>query len=478
MNVARLLFPAIRWQAATGFAGAGALISDALKLGVGGFIIFGGTADAVLALTRDLQSRSRHPLLIAADLERGAGQQFAGATPLPPLAALGYLDNTDITRYAGALTAREARALGVNWIFAPVADLDLEPANPIVGTRSFGANAGAAAEHVAAWIRGCQDTGALACAKHFPGHGRTTSDSHAELPCVSASAAELETDLVPFRAAIDARVSSMMTAHVAYPALDASGAPATLSHAILTQLGRQRFGFDGLFVTDALNMAGVLADTRDEGVAAVRALAAGCDAILHPEDMHRVAGAIADAIGSTLPQDRVSDALARIERAASRAGRPATNPALGRSEDHEWALDIALRTIHTVRGNPLLPTGPVSVITIDDDVGGPFPPPARDSFLATLRELGVDAHRADPDVGVDSAIIAVYSDIRAWKGRPGLSNRAIENIARVIRPDSVVILFGHPRLADRRLPGDHVVAAWGGEELMQNAAARWLVRHV
>jgi len=475
MNLGRLLFPAIRWDAATGFAHARGLLDDALDIGVGGFILFGGNAEAVRDLTRELQARSAHPLLIAADLERGAGQQFTGATPLPPLAAIGALADLEVTRRAGELTAREARALGVNWIYAPVADVDLELRNPIVGTRSFGSDPDTVARHVAAWIRGCHEGGALACAKHFPGHGRTTADSHAELPRVDASASELDADLAPFRAAIDARVDSMMTAHVAYPALDESGAPATLSHDILTRLGREKLGFDGLFVTDALNMAGVLEGARDESAAAVRAIAAGCDALLHPEDIIGVLRAIERAIGAQIPADRVQEALRRIDAAATRVREVPAAAEYGCTGDLAWATQIAIESVRVVRGAPHLPTGSLQVFTVDDDVGGPFPPPARNRFVEALRDAGIDARETDEPDAAEPLVIAVYSDIRAWKGRPGLSSRAVDVVSRIITTDAVVMLFGHPRLA-ADLPGDHVAAAWGGEWLMQDAAARWLVQ--
>ena len=222
---------------------------------MGGYIIFGGPAGAVRELTMELRESSAHPLLIGADLERGAGQQFRGATALPPPAVLGRLDDLEISRRAGELTAREALAMGVNWVYAPVADLDLEPENPIVGSRAFGSDPELAGRHVRAWVEGCQSTGALACAKHFPGHGRTTHDSHLHLPRVEATAEEMEQDLEPFRAAIEAGVDSIMSAHVAYPSLDPDGAPATLSREILSGLLRERLGFDGIVEnsTDAVS---------------------------------------------------------------------------------------------------------------------------------------------------------------------------------------------------------------------------------
>ena len=296
-ETAALLLPAIRWDATHGFDHLRPEIDRALELGVGGFIFFGGPAEAVRDLARELHRRSRVPLLVSADLERGAGQQFDGLTGLPPLAAIASLGDVDAVRRAAALTTREARRLGINWDHAPVCDLDVEPDNPIVGTRSLGGEPETVATLAAEWIDACQSQGVLASAKHFPGHGRTRGDSHMELPVVTASAELLHAaDLVPFRAAIDAGVASIMSAHVAFPALDPSGRPATLSHAILTGLLRDRLGFDGLIVTDALIMEGVRSDGEPEAV--VRALEAGCDLLLYPQDLEGVAAAVAAAVAS------------------------------------------------------------------------------------------------------------------------------------------------------------------------------------
>ncbi|HSU92568.1 MAG TPA: glycoside hydrolase family 3 N-terminal domain-containing protein, partial [Gemmatimonadaceae bacterium] len=184
---AALLLPAIRWDVNHGFGAEQASIDKALALGVGGFILFGGDQERVRALTKELRQKSRVPLLIAADLERGAGQQFSGATGLPPLAAIASLDDADAVRRAARLTAREARTLGLNWDLAPVCDLDVVAENPIVGTRSLGSDSRKVAMLAQAWVQACQAEGVLACAKHFPGHGRTLTDSHAGMPVVNAS---------------------------------------------------------------------------------------------------------------------------------------------------------------------------------------------------------------------------------------------------------------------------------------------------
>lgn len=441
----------------------------ALETGVGGFIIFGGEAAAVRELTDELHARSPHPLLIASDLERGAGQQFRGATPLPPAAALGALDEPDTVRRAAEITAREGRALGVNWIYAPVADIDLEPENPIIGTRAFGTDPEHVARMVAAWIRGCAEGGALSCAKHFPGHGRTLGDSHIERPSVAHGRTDLDVDLLPFREAVRAGVDSMMTAHVSYPALDPSGAPATLSHPILGDLLRGEMGFAGMAVTDALIMEGFVEDL-DEGAAAVIAIAAGCDVLLYPQDTPAVVSALEAALGEgRLPTTRVQEALARIAAAIGRISGPSAGE-WGREEDRRWSLRTAVRALQIARGTPRLPGGAVRIEEVEDDLGGPYPPYPRTAFPAALRAAGVELR----DDG--APLVAIYSDIRAWKGRPGLSTAARERVATILdrHPDAPVVLFSHPRLAAEIPSARALLVGWGGEALMQEAAAAWL----
>jgi beta-glucosidase-like glycosyl hydrolase len=474
MDTGRLLFPALRWHPQTGFDHEAEAIDTALRIGVGGFCFFGGEAEAVRALIAHLRERSPHPLLIASDLERGAGQQFHGATQLPPLAAIGALDELDTTHRAAALTAREALALGVNWVYAPDADVDLEPENPIIGSRAFGTDPGHVSRHVVAWIEGCHSMGVLCCAKHFPGHGRTTEDSHAGLPQVSATRHELErSDLAPFRAAVSAGVDSVMTAHVAFTALDPSGAPATLSAPIVTRLLRDEWGFDGLIVTDALIMEGVLKGGTGEAGASAAAIAAGCDALLYPVKLAEVAAGVDSEIGRSIPESRVRASLDRIERAAARAAT--THPAsVGLPADVQWAIELGARACVVIHGHPVCPAN-VELLTIDDDLGGPYPPPPRTAFARALHDKGVSVQEVAAAGGARPLLLAVYSDIRAWKGRPGLSQNALSAIARALdaKPDATIVLFGHPRLA-QALPQANLLAAWGGETVMQRAAAAWL----
>ncbi len=480
-EVAQLMLPAIRWDKDHGYESLRPAIDEALELGVGGFILFGGERDAVRDLIADIRARSRIPLLIGADLERGAGQQFAGAIGLPPLAAIASLGDEEALRGAAALSAREARTLGINWIYQPVCDLDIEPENPIVGTRSLGSDPRAVAAAAIAWIDACQSCGVLACAKHFPGHGRTTTDSHAGLPVVHASAEELAaTDLVPFEAAVEAGVAAVMTAHVAFPALDPSGTPATLSRTILEEVLRGDLGFPGLVVTDALIMEGVLGG--GEATAVVKALGAGCDILLYPTNLKACIDAIDRALeNGELNRDEIDLSIERRKHWTDWANAE-RRPSKVTEDDVLWARQLAERVIHRVRGEPFTISEVVEVIVVDDDLGGPYPAPSRQPFLDELNAEGIQAEKRDAPSGNTNSgvIVALFGDIRSWKGRPGYSAAAIDAVRGAItssrekNQDVVVVQFSHPRLA-ASIPGDApVLCAWGGEQVMQRAAARVL----
>lgn len=482
-DIAELFYPAIRWDSTHGYEAEREGIEKALELGVGGFILFGGPSEQVAALTEDLHSKSRVALLIGADLERGAGQQFAGQTALPPLAAIASLEDLQAVRRAAALTAREARELGINWIYAPDCDLDVEPDNPIIGTRSFGSNPDGVGELAAAWIDACQAEGALACAKHFPGHGRTTVDSHKELPRVDSPADLLrQTDLVPFRRAIERGVASVMSAHVAFPAFDPSGAPATLSHAILTDLLRKELEFTGLVVTDALIMEGVLGG--GESTAVVRALQAGCDCLLYPANVVESERAVQQAIeDKQLDGERIHQSIERRRRWARWAAlsRDTARPA---RDDSGWAAKVAEEVVHTVGGKLARLPQPWNLVIVDDDVGGPYPAPSREPFVSALRTGGIDLSTGDEirteDAG--STVIAVFADIRAWKGRPGFSTSAREAVRQAVSQaktkERLIVLFSHPRLAAQLNVDVPILCAWGGEAVMQRAAARVMLREL
>ena len=303
----------------------------------------------------------------------------------------------------------------------------------------------------------------------FPGHGRTVGDSHIQATAVNADRGSLALDLFPFRAAVAAGVDSVMTAHVAYPALDPAGTVATLSVPIIGDLLRGSLGFSGIVVSDAVNMAGMSGGVG-EGEASVRALVAGCDLLLYPGDVASVVESLNRAVeDGRLIDERLRESLRRVEAALS-AVQGHQLSGWGSPEDRRWALEIAVGAIRILRGAPAV-QGPIQVIEIDDDLGGPHPPPRRAMFRQTLADLGVAE-----EPGHSPTVLAIYAETRAWKGRAGLSPEAVLRANQICAedPDTIVVLFGHPRLADQLPSARHVIGAWGGEPLMQQAAGHWL----
>lgn len=461
MNPARLVFPAIRWNEAAGFSPALDAAREAARRGVGGFIIFGGTADAVRDLTTGLEEYAGRPLLFAADLERGAGQQFQGLPELPPPLALASLW-TGGSFYAGLSTAMHAASVGVHWVLGPVADLDVEPENPIVQTRSFGSEPAEVSQHVKAWVEGCQAM-ALACAKHYPGHGRTTADSHSVLPVVEQPATTLEADLAPFDAARAAGVATIMTAHVSYPAWDPTGAPATFSKPILG--GLRRRGFDGLIVSDALIMEGARAGATDAG-AALGALRAGVDILLYPPDPLAVIDAVESAVKAEHSvREATGRSLERLSAAVTMSRRD-------RGVSIE-SMDLGATLLRQglMRGKRASLRSPIDLVIVDDDLDGDYPPSSSDFVRQALARGGAWLGAGG------SQVVLAFAEPRAGKRRGGFGQRALSELAVHAPGASLVVLFGHPRL-EASIPGDApVLLAWHRQRLMQEAVAHWMRTH-
>jgi beta-glucosidase len=291
------------------------------ELNLGGVILLGASAPELFLRTKQLQSWSKIPLLIAADVEEGVGQRFAGATWFPPLMAIGAIANRDLPQgeeYAaqmGAITAVEALSIGINWLLAPVVDVNNNPQNPVINVRSFSDRPEVVSKLAAAFIKGAKHYPVLTTAKHFPGHGDTASDSHLDLPTLPHSSSRLaEVELPPFNSAIAAGVDSVMTAHLLIPAWD-SQRPATLSPSILTGQLREKLGFTGLIVTDALIMGGVAKYAAPEEVA-IMAIEAGADILLMPPDPERAIAAVYQAVNSgRLSAERIEASVQRIWQA-------------------------------------------------------------------------------------------------------------------------------------------------------------------
>ena len=480
-NVAELLVPAIRWDTTTGFAREQDRIARALELGVGGFVLHGGPEADVRALIKDIRQASKIPLLIGAELERGAGQQFPGTTGLPPLAAIAALNDPNLVQRAAKLTAREARPLGVNWGFAPMCDLRTNPTNvrtAVDGIAGTPEQIGAIASH---WIEACQHEGMLACAKHFPGAGRV-GESNGGVPPVDVPRSLLfENEFKPFRAAISSRVASMLVAHVSYPSLDASDSPATFSSVILRYLLREKYGFEGLVASDVLTREPL--SPEDEADVAMRALDAGCDVLLGPSHLDALVDTLERCVrDGPLYDDRIEQSRRRRLKWAQWAA-PQTDYRRVSASDVAWALQLSERVIQMVRGAPPRAGNAVEIVVIDDDTGCDVTHP-RDAFAQALESSQVVAKTVDaPSAGSAAPLyIAVFGELRGDRHELAYHAETLDRISDVVneatrqRRDAVVVVFAPPALAAQIRGSAPVVCAWSGDRCMQEAAARWLLR--
>jgi beta-N-acetylhexosaminidase len=328
------------------------------SLHIGGLLVSVGSPLDVAAKLNRLQERSQLPLLVTSDLEAGTAIRLNGGTPFPPNMGIGAAGSDTNAYELGRITALEGRAVGIHLAFAPVADVNNNPANPIINTRSFGEDPGAVARLVAAEIRGLQEHGMLSGAKHFPGHGDTGTDSHIALPVSNVDWRRLDTvELVPFRSAIAAGVASIMSAHIALPGVDGGLLrPGTVAPNILTGILRDSLGFKGLVVTDALNMGGVANLYGAE--AGVRAFVAGADILLQPADPRIAINAMIAAVArGEVSSERLDRSVRRVLEIKRQLGlfQRRTVPLdsipsiVGRAEFQAEARDMASRSIVMVK---------------------------------------------------------------------------------------------------------------------------------
>lgn len=314
-------------------------LSDTLKRlldrGVGGVVLFArnvGTAEEVARLIRDIKAYAGRPLIVGLDQEGGLVARLRqGFTRIPPMRAVGALNDVGVAERVGRVLGRELRAVGVDLNYAPVLDIDTNPDNPIIGNRSFSRDPEVVARLGVALARGIEAEGVASCGKHFPGHGDTSQDSHQELPHLPHALERLEqVELVPFRAAVEARLASIMTAHVVFDALDRDY-PATMSRAVLHGILREKMGYDGLIITDDLEMKAI-AEHYGYEEAAVRGLLAGVDCFLccHTAEVaHQLVDTWVAAVDSgRVPAERLLDAHARVEGFTRTWARPPGEPRL------------------------------------------------------------------------------------------------------------------------------------------------------
>ncbi|MBD3413666.1 MAG: glycoside hydrolase family 3 protein [Candidatus Aminicenantes bacterium] len=468
---------------------------------VGGMIIFGGEAFESAYLINRLQEKSAVPLIIASDLERGLGNQINGATLFPPLMSLGAAGSKELAYQMGKVTALEARAVGIHITYAPVVDVNINPQNPIINTRSLGEDPGEVGRLAAAFIRGCQDNGLIATAKHFPGHGDTAVDSHTELPVVNTGLERLNhVELYPFRKAIEAGVLSVMTAHIQIPVLDPTpDLPATLSPAVITEHLRKKLGFQGLIVTDAMEMGGVTTLFTPEE-ACIKAVRAGVDCLLLPLEKEKVMDALVQEVRSgRIPESRINESVLRILRAKAKLGLHKQKlvdmqalPRVLASKEHLVQAQKTFEASVTLVKNrknlvPVLcETKRIAVFSLSSDKGGFF---AGQPFTneVTKRCEEVFEFYAEPLTGdefisqavkqsddADVRIITLFSRLYSGKGNVGLNQRHIQLINKLAEDEVplVVISFGSPYFLKHFPDVDTYICAYRRAPLAQQAAAK------
>ncbi|GAA2699780.1 glycoside hydrolase family 3 protein [Micromonospora olivasterospora] len=461
--------------------------------GLGSVVLFARNIvdpDQVAALTAALRAE-RPDVLVGIDEEAGDVTRIESArgSSRPGNLALGAIDDPELTAEVARDLGRELASVGVTLNFAPDADVNSNPDNPVIGVRSFGSDPALAARHTAAWVAGLQDGGVAACAKHFPGHGDTRVDSHHDLPRIGGTRQRLDAvELVPFGAAVAAGAQAVMTGHLLVPALDPE-LPATLSPRILGGLLREEMGFQGLVVTDAIEMRAVAGRYGFAG-AAVRALAAGADAICvggerADEDAASElrAAIVAAVLSGELPEERLAEAAKRVAQlaawtVAARAGAP-TRPA-GSPDGSPVGLAAARRALRVTAGAP----GPSATLPL---AAAPhvveFAPP-RNIAIGAETPWGVAAPLADLLPGTTSVRLGA-ADLPAEPaagaaGRPLVLvvrdlhrhdwMRAAVRDALAVRPDAVVVELGVPAL----VTGAVHVATHGATRACARAAAELL----
>ncbi len=473
---------------------------------LGGFIVFRGEANSIAALTNEMQRLSKLPLLFAADYERGLRMQLRTGTPFTTNMGVGATGDTQAAYRQGKIIAEEMRAIGVNWLFAPVADINNNPDNPVINIRSFGANPAKVGEFANALAKGVRDGNALATLKHFPGHGDTATDSHIGLAKISANKTQLEAvELVPFKTAINGGVDSVMTAHLAVPNVAGDDIPATLNPKISNDILRNELGFKGIITTDAMEMGAIKKNYSDEK-SVVMAVKAGADIVLLPADAKKTIDAIEAAVKSSeLTEARIDESVRRLLCAKYRLGLTENrfvdltkvNKTVEKPENVREANATAEKSITLLRNqNEMLPITTEKadktlfvVIAADDDaVEG----------IALIPEIGRRAPRAkivrldprttkdeyekvlDDAKKFDSIVIAPFVKRAALKGTVALPENQTKFVREMLGLNKpiAVIAFGSPYLIRQFPEVKTYVVTYAIEEVAQTAAARTMFGEV
>ncbi|MGC4893624.1 glycoside hydrolase family 3 protein [Micromonospora sp. DT31] len=456
--------------------------------GLGSVVLFARNVvdhDQVAALTAGLRAE-RPDVVVAIDEEAGDVTRIESArgSSRPGNHALGAVDDPALTEAVARDLGAELAAVGVTLDYAPDADVNSDPDNPVIGVRAFGADPHLVARHTAAWVRGLQAGGVAACAKHFPGHGDTRVDSHHDLPRIGGDRARLDAvELAPFRAAVAAGAQAVMTGHLLVPALDPD-LPATLSPRVLGGLLREEMGFGGVVVTDAVEMRAV-ADRYGFAGAAVRALVAGADAICVGGERATEADArelrdaiVAAVIGGELPEERLAEAAKRVGQLAAWSVAARTRRVTGPPPADGTPIGLAAaRRAVRVRGDAgLLPlAGPAHVVEFapprniaigEETPWGIAAPLAHLMPGTTTVRYAADAVPADPGTGpADRPLVLVVRDLHRHDWMRAAVGRAL-----AARPDAVVVELGVPEV----VTGAVHLATHGATAAAARAAAELL----
>ncbi len=482
--------------------------------GVGGVALLHGTVLGAAATANHLQSIARVPLLIAADLEHGLAMRYARGTDFPSAMAFGATWDPELAYEAGRITSQEARAVGVEMNFAPVADVNTNPENPVINTRSYGGDATLVSEMVAAFVRGTDDGGMLSTVKHFPGHGSTREDSHLVLPVVTRDRRTIDSlDLAPFRAAIASGCQAVMVGHIAVPSIDPSELPSTLSENIVTGVLRHEMDFQGLVISDAMGMGGVRVVPPDR--AAVMAVKAGVDMLLLTTDEYLVLRAIRDAVhDGEISEARIDSSVRRILTAKERLGLPHVRevpPELAASRiaspSHwKFARHVASQSVTLIKNDgSLLPLPSsrrriVSLILTDSDesrseVNRPgsfsFEEPTGTYFTQLLRHrhFDVSSVRLSPASTpeemdralamlrrADLAIVSLFVGVHTSSGAIGLPGRlaSFARSANEVATPMILVDFGDPYAVTAWPAPRAIVCGYSDAEVEQEAVVSCL----
>jgi beta-glucosidase-like glycosyl hydrolase/CubicO group peptidase (beta-lactamase class C family) len=483
---------------------------------VGGIIMAQGDVVEEALLINHLQRLARIPLLVAADYERGIAMRIRRGTSFPDAMAMGATRRTELAYRAGKAIGLEARALGIHQNYAPVADVNNNPLNPVINTRAFGSDVALVRDMAAAFTRGTEDAGVIATVKHFPGHGDTGTDSHLDLPVLDLSRSRLDSvEFPPFRGTIDAGVGSVMVSHLAIPSLDSTRVPASLSHPMIDGVLRREMGFRGLVVTDAMEMQGV---TRKftTAEAAVRAIRAGIDILLIPPDEDAAIAAIVRGVrDSVLTMEQINGSVRRILAAKKKLGLDTARfvdieqiPAkVGTRVNRNLSKEIARESITILRNTggllPLLPNGTRRVVAVllsdteenRSEINRPWTPGTTEPYGAYFSQLlrrrlsrveivrltpGSDPGELDAALGkikrADVVLYCLYVKVRTATGRIELPEYARAFCARAeqYRPPAAVLAFGNPYLVGQFPRAQSLLCAYGDNETSTEAAVEAL----